>query len=451
MKKLLALLLVLLLLCSCAGAAFAEAEIAAEVPTLADQVEAQAFSLAMSCWLSYWENDDEITELFLWDAAGWYAARLYRTEGSDLVSPEQITAFLESLGWNGVFRIPETWEQYGVVRRLSASDGSQNLDFVQHKLEIDEMLGVNTMVQVTTLDEDTVEVVLTYYMNSEESTSWTYEFDFQPWEGGALPYRLVGMRYRDTGPELDPELGFTWEQLLEANSLKKVLESCPSVHVVEGEGEDTADTWLFMRGEDPALMIGVEENLWGQYRGCDFEIAGGEGASGRPLVTEFDESAGSWESLNGYISSHLSGVCRMSLDRDEGNQLWVDCVYRSGYHQTAVFDKATLRLQEIRFVFDDGSESGPTRFIYTDTAPAFAFLDDWDGTLRLLTLVWEDYADGQSLVRTEFVRTPATWEYLPNEARWGEYTVYLNKGYTKPYEYPGDGVDYTLFLTTAKG
>ena len=54
-------------------------------------------------------------------------------------------------------------------------------------------------------------------------------------------------------------------------------------------------------------------------------------------------------------------------------------------------------------------------------------------------------------VRTEFARIPADWEYMPYPARWDEYTVYMNEGYTKLYEYPGDGVDYTIYLTTAKG
>ena len=40
---------------------------------------------------------------------------------------------------------------------------------------------------------------------------------------------------------------------------------------------------------------------------------------------------------------------------------------------------------------------------------------------------------------------------FPWEARWGDYTIYMNEGYTRPYSYPGDGVDYTLWLTTAKG
>ena len=76
--------------------------------------------------------------------------------------------------------------------------------------------------------------------------------------------------------------------------------------------------------------------------------------------------------------------------------------------------------------------------------------------MRTVTTVWEDYVpgDGESFERTErteFARIPADWEYLPYEARWGDYTAYANAGFTEAYSYPGDGVDYSLYLTTAKG
>ena len=68
-----------------------------------------------------------------------------------------------------------------------------------------------------------------------------------------------------------------------------------------------------------------------------------------------------------------------------------------------------------------------------------------------MNLIWEDWYNGGPHIRRETIAVPADWEYLPWEARWGDYTIYMNEGYTQPYSYPGDGVDYTLWLTTAKG
>ena len=88
---------------------------------------------------------------------------------------------------------------------------------------------------------------------------------------------------------------------------------------------------------------------------------------------------------------------------------------------------------------------------YPDALPDFSFLDGWDKPLREVTGIWEDFYDGDVHVRTETYELPGDWEFLPWEGRWGDYTIYMNKGYTRPYFYPGDGMDYTLYLTTAKG
>ena len=82
---------------------------------------------------------------------------------------------------------------------------------------------------------------------------------------------------------------------------------------------------------------------------------------------------------------------------------------------------------------------------------ALEFLDSWDGPMRAVTVHWEEFPNGVRVTRDEKVRIPADWEYLPRQGRWGDYTVWMNEDYTKLYEYPGDGMDYTLYLTTAKG
>ena len=75
-------------------------------------------------------------------------------------------------------------------------------------------------------------------------------------------------------------------------------------------------------------------------------------------------------------------------------------------------------------------------------------MNGWDRELRTVTLMWEDWPSPPS---AETAEIPMDWEYLPYEARWGNYTAYLNENYTGEYAYPGDGVEYTLYLTTTKG
>lgn len=87
-----------------------------------------------------------------------------------------------------------------------------------------------------------------------------------------------------------------------------------------------------------------------------------------------------------------------------------------------------------------------------ETPPEAKYLDSWEKPMRHITLHWEEWLDSRPHVWTETIEVPADWEYLPWQARWDEYTIYMNAGYTKPYTYPGDGTeDYDLYLTTAKG
>ena len=45
---------------------------------------------------------------------------------------------------------------------------------------------------------------------------------------------------------------------------------------------------------------------------------------------------------------------------------------------------------------------------------------------------------------------PSDWEFDAAEyCRWG--TVYMDKGCTKPYKYPGNGINYTLYVCEGAG
>ena len=114
-------------------------------------------------------------------------------------------------------------------------------------------------------------------------------------------------------------------------------------------------------------------------------------------------------------------------------------------------NRLTLWIQQLDGIAEDGSLSYRYTFRYDQQPPRISLLEAWNGPLRTVTLDWEDFRTGTAVRWTDFVRVPADWEVLPYEGRWGEYTIYLDYGYTCPYQYPGDGVDYTLYLSTAKG
>ena len=466
MKKGISLLLCLLLLAGFyPGAAQADAEMLTPEETaqvsagtsLEEATGAQAFAVTMAAWLA--DNPEELRledPLLLWDAAGWYAAWLYRTEGCDLLTMGETEDFLRSLGLEGEAELPEGWEEYGVVRVLRGRSGELSLDFVQHKLEIDEMLGVSTMVTTLESTEDTVTTLLSCFYEDGLSADWMYALRFARAEEGAdFPYRLVSLALLDDGPKMDPALDFTWAELLRANRLETLLTDCPAVKIDDGLG--TGATWLFEDGGELARVSVGESYTGGEFRGCYFEYEEGEDGVLRARIGHVDESAASRGFLDSYLTDYLNGVCIVSLQEDDGELLWLDCVYRGGYHQTVALNRGTLRLHEMDYYYDAEEAPLRTRFATGESAPDFPFLASWDGPMRTVTTVWESFpwseesGEYERAEETLFTRIPADWEYLPYEARWGEYTAYLNAGYTESYAYPGDGVDYTLYLTTAKG
>ncbi len=467
MKKLLSLLLCLALLAGlfAVSAAADEAGEPAEKPAGEEDfiaaVGAQAFAVTMAAWLGDAGEGVSLDDpAFLWDAAGWYAAWLYRTDGCDLLSPEDAADFLRSLGAEDC-AMPEGWTEYGVVRVLHGLDGSEHYDFQQHKAEIDEMLGVNTLLSFVGGEGGHLTTVLSCFYEDELSAEWMYELAFEEAGEAVFPYRLTGMRLLDKGPQMDGELSFSWDELLEANRLENVLAHYPAVYVAlqteQGEPDELSGNWLFESGGELARVSCGEDYVGGEYRGCYFEFETAEDGAERAVVGRIAGDGESEAFLSGYLTAYLQNVVIVQLEKEEDDLIWLGCTFRGGYRERIAVDRGTLVLRVIDFSSGDMLPPSVLRFEYMKPAPDYPFLKSWDGALRTVTTVWEEYVldeethEWASVVRTDFARLPADWEYLPYQARWGEYTAYLNEGYTEPYVYPGDGVDYTLYLTTAKG
>ena len=141
MKRLFSLLLAAILLLGCpAPAASADKD----AQSFSDSIRAQAFAVAMACH----EGDfsDGVTPAdpdFLWEATGWYAAWLYRTEHVDLMEEAQIRDFQSSFGVRDGGQMSVEWlENVHGIRFLRRSDGGVSYDFAGHKARMDELLGV---------------------------------------------------------------------------------------------------------------------------------------------------------------------------------------------------------------------------------------------------------------------------------------------------------------------
>ncbi len=455
-KKGFAFCLAILLLSGSAVSSHAESRKTASAGTetpgvketiLEDQVRDQSFSLAMAAWLGGYPDyvDEDLLRL---DAAGWYAA-LQARYGYDLISEEELTDFLRSVGFTGALWFPESWEEYGIVNILTSRDGRRYYDFLSHKNQLAELLGVTMEYRLEMTADCSVLAAIIHHYEDGDTAEWSYELNYVKNEdpSSAFPYRLAKLKVCPFVPQIDGSVDFDWQDLQYANRLDTVLMFCPAVLIESDVGGYTV-RWLFRTEE---RMVDISQNdsqSYGQVNGIDFRQ---DGAGSRALVGKIDPPDAAEETFNRALSDVFSDLVRMELVRTGEENDILSCKTRSGTRVIMTVNRLTLWIQQLDGIAEDGSLLYRYTFRYDRQPPRFSLLDAWDGPLKTVTLVWEDFRTGILAKWTEFVRVPADWEVLPYEERWGEYTVYMDHGHTRLYQYPGDGMDYTLYLSTAKG
>ncbi len=455
MKRVFTFWLALLLLAAPAVSSRAESgetasgqpETAAEKETVPEGlVRDQSFSLAMAAWLGGYPEyvDDDLLRL---DAAGWYAA-LQARYGYDLISEEELRDYLRSVGYSGDLRFPESWEEYGIVNVLTSRDGRRYYDFANHKNQLAELLGVTMEYRLKTAG-CSVLVTIVHHYEDGSTAEWSYELRYVHNEdaSGTFPYRLAELKVCPFVPKIEGNADFDWEDLQYANRLDTVLKFCPAVHIESDVGGYT-ERWLFRTGEKTVDISQNGSLSYGQVNGIDFRK---EDAGSRVQVGKIDPPDAAGENFNRALPQVFSDMVRMELVRTEGENSVLNCKTRSGQRVIMTVNSLTLWIQQLDGIAEDGSLLYRYTFGYDRQPPRLSLLEAWDGPLRTVTLVWEDFRSGVLISRTDFVRVPADWEVLPYEGRWGDFTIYTDPGHTSLYQYPGDGADYTLYLSTAKG
>ena len=413
---------------------------------LEDQIRDQSFSLAMAAWLGgYPDYMDE--DLLRQDAAGWYAA-LQARYGHDLISEEETTDFLHSVGYIGDLHFPESWEEYGIVNVLISKDGRRYYNFPNHKSQLAELLGVTMEYRLKTAG-CSVLVTIVHHYDDGGTAEWSYELSFVKNEdpSSAFPYRLVELKVCPFVPQIKGDVDFDWEDLQYANRLDTVLKFCPAVHI-ESDVSGYTDRWLFRTEE---RMVDISRNgplSYGQVNGIAFRH---DGAGSHVQVGKIDPPDAAEENFIRSLPAVFSDMVRMELERTEKENYILNCKTRSGQRVTMTVNRFTLWIQQLDGIAEDSSLLYRYTFRYDQQPPHSSLLEAWDGPLRTVTLVWEDFRTGTLIRRTDFIRVPGDWEVLPYEGRWGDYTIYMDHGHTRQYQYPGDGLDYTLYLSTAKG
>lgn len=102
-------------------------------------------------------------------------------------------------------------------------------------------------------------------------------------------------------------------------------------------------------------------------------------------------------------------------------------------------DSETLVLKTIERMNDNDESLSITTFHYGEEVELPERITAWQGELRTVTLHFLDEA------ATESYQIPANWEFSVDDyCPWS--AAYLDEACTLPYEYPGDGTDYTIYV-----
>ena len=250
-------------------------------------------------------------------------------------------------------------------------------------------------------------------------------------------------------PKQLEEAGLTYNDLVSANSIEALLQKYETI-TIESERDKVQ---LFTYKSKPAFLNHVvytddEEYLGGWIDGIGCEISGDE-AYATADAFDLSEEAFPYES---YVVDYFGGqelfVKEIGKDYYKIIHTYDGMLENEKYEY--IFDKETLELREYNYtLFDDTTGSSVFSFDKPLNEYSVGIVDVMDGERKSITVKSELY-DYDEIIRNEAVLSiPTDWklELLAGV----EIALYSNEEQTEIYEYPGHGIDHTIFVTNSLG
>ena len=250
-------------------------------------------------------------------------------------------------------------------------------------------------------------------------------------------------------PKQLEEVGLTYNDLVSANSVEELLKK----HNVITIDSHYGDTQLFSYNSQPAYLERAvysddEDFISGWIDGITYTLSGEQYFASVNAFALHEKSF----PYDSFIVDYFSG---MELFVEEVGEDYYRIINTyegmlENERYEFIFDKETLELREHNYtLFDDTSGSIKVNF----NKPFNKFSSDiakiMDGERKNITVKSELY-DGDEVIRNESVFTlPYDWE---TEMLAGvEIALYSNEEQTEIYEYPGHGIDHTIYVTNSLG
>lgn len=251
-------------------------------------------------------------------------------------------------------------------------------------------------------------------------------------------------------PKQLEEAGLTYNDLVSANSVEALLQKYETITIEN----DRDEIQLFTYKSKPAFLNHViynddEEYLGGWIDGLGYTLSDeGDYAS----VNAFDLSEDEAFPYDDYVVDYFGG--QELFVKEIGEDYYKIIHTYDGMLENEkfeyIFDKETLELREYNFVLFDGT-TGST-VVRSDkplSENSSEVIEIMDGERKSITVNSELY-DFDEVIRNEVVLSiPSEWrlELLAGV----EIALYSNEEQTEIYEYPGHGIDHTIYVTNSLG
>ena len=246
------------------------------------------------------------------------------------------------------------------------------------------------------------------------------------------------------------EAGLTYNDLVSANSVNALLQKYETITIEN----DRDEVQLFTYKSKPAFLNHVvynddEEFLGGWIDSIGFEINGGVAfATANAFNLSEDETFPYEDYVVNYFGGQELFVKEIGEDYYKIIHTYEDMLENEKFEY--IFDKETLELREYNYtLFDDTSGSTVFHFDKPLSENSSALIEIMNGERKSITVKSELY-DFDEVIRNEATLSiPSEWklELLAGV----EIALYSNEEQTEIYEYPGHGIDHTIYVTNSLG
>ncbi len=393
-----------------------------------DDLENLAISAALSYRTLVWNGSmDTDTPEFAWNTAGWYAAYIANLELSDdaALSKDQLKDIQNViLPGEAVMTPPDD-----INAEAETRDGKTYWKFTEINDDLHSYLGVISEVNCEKAQNNSYVVTIRDHLRFDVVEETVFNIGFKEENDSYILSEFSRNEFID--------LDFTTDMLYDANHLSNLFSIYDNLTITEDHSSGYG-SFVYSRKTDNGYTLWTDDGSSGYYD--EFRFYTSDNATGKVSVTPDGTSS---DCLDDYIAitrlpDEGADLIRLTCTEEE-EIFYVDYGFSSTVY---TIDRGTLALKKTES-FDENDESFfMAKFSYGDKLPEPDTIAAWKGPLRTVSLKLL-YSDGETLGLSFTI--PADWEFDVYEyCPWG--TAYLDEGCTELYEYPGDGIDYTIYV-----